>query len=273
MKFVPAMISLDELSRIWSVFFQTKYALSATYQASVVMIEGSEAASPALPVRAPHIRVVPTLGPVIDKIASSTPPDVVPKTNRPIVIGDTAAHHRAEPSRRRHTGARRYATHFADDAPRTTRSRCCWLPALGLRAGISAVRVVQSVDFGVPSGMRHAFESNVVPFVLAPTITAISYAADPPPTPPKPQTGTVSLTINPAVAAGQRMALMLTETSGVGRFYTFSGTAATAGAAQDIAVSDVQNGSYLARLQVDGASSQLTVDSSGAYNGPVLNVP
>ena len=32
-------MNLEELSKLWSVFFQTPYALSIAYQASVVLIE------------------------------------------------------------------------------------------------------------------------------------------------------------------------------------------------------------------------------------------
>src|SRR5829696_4573415 len=38
-KFTPGSFSLEELSKLWSVFFQTPYTLSVAYQASVVLIE------------------------------------------------------------------------------------------------------------------------------------------------------------------------------------------------------------------------------------------
>jgi len=49
-KFTPLPLSLEELSKIWSVFFQTSYALTIAYQASVVLIESEENAQAALPV-------------------------------------------------------------------------------------------------------------------------------------------------------------------------------------------------------------------------------
>ena len=49
-KFTPLALTLDELSKIWSVFFQTPYALSLAYQATAVLIESEESAAPALPV-------------------------------------------------------------------------------------------------------------------------------------------------------------------------------------------------------------------------------
>ncbi len=38
-KFTPVSLSLEELSKIWSIFFQTQYVLSVAYQSSVVLIE------------------------------------------------------------------------------------------------------------------------------------------------------------------------------------------------------------------------------------------
>ncbi len=49
-KFTPLAVSLEEMSKLWSVFFQTPYALSVAYQGTVVLIESDEAAQPALPV-------------------------------------------------------------------------------------------------------------------------------------------------------------------------------------------------------------------------------
>jgi len=49
-KFTPLAVSLEEMSKLWSIFFQTPYALSVAYQGTVVLIESDDAAQPALPV-------------------------------------------------------------------------------------------------------------------------------------------------------------------------------------------------------------------------------
>jgi len=51
-KFTPIGMTLDEMSRLWSVMTQTPHALSVAYQASVVLIEADVAA----PVSAPVLR-------------------------------------------------------------------------------------------------------------------------------------------------------------------------------------------------------------------------
>ncbi len=60
-KFTPVPLSLEELSKLWSVFFQTPYTLSMAYLGTVVMIEAEETPSLALPVRTPVIDVAPEL--------------------------------------------------------------------------------------------------------------------------------------------------------------------------------------------------------------------
>jgi hypothetical protein len=75
-KITPLQMSLEELSKLWSVFFQTPYALSAAYQASVVLIEATERPTPPnLPVRQPSVGVS----------AAVAPPPVIPPTTRPAI--------------------------------------------------------------------------------------------------------------------------------------------------------------------------------------------
>jgi len=49
-KFTPLALSLEELSKLWSVFFQSPYALSVAYQGTVVLIESDENPQATLPV-------------------------------------------------------------------------------------------------------------------------------------------------------------------------------------------------------------------------------
>ena len=50
-KFIPSTITTEDLSRIWSIFFQVPYALSFAYQATAVLIQGEKVGRAALPVR------------------------------------------------------------------------------------------------------------------------------------------------------------------------------------------------------------------------------
>ncbi|MEO8368713.1 MAG: DUF4255 domain-containing protein [Candidatus Solibacter sp.] len=49
-KIVAHPMDLEELSKLWSVLYQTPYTLTLGYQASVILIESTDPASPALPV-------------------------------------------------------------------------------------------------------------------------------------------------------------------------------------------------------------------------------
>ncbi len=60
-KFSPIPLNLEELSKLWSVFFQTTYNLSVAYMASVVFIEGQETAGRALPVQTRTVVAPPTV--------------------------------------------------------------------------------------------------------------------------------------------------------------------------------------------------------------------
>jgi hypothetical protein len=63
-RLTPLPLSLEDLSKLWSVFFQTEYRLSVAYQAAVVLIAADEPApQPVLPVRERHIVVEPALAP------------------------------------------------------------------------------------------------------------------------------------------------------------------------------------------------------------------
>ena len=58
-KFTPITLSMEEVSKLWSVFLHTPYALSVTYQASVVLIESDDTPQPAAPVTKPQVDVQP----------------------------------------------------------------------------------------------------------------------------------------------------------------------------------------------------------------------
>src|SRR6266498_2047626 len=88
-KFTPLPLSLEELSKLWSILIQTPYALSIVYIATVVMIESEDTPQRALPVKKPLITVMPFRNPTIEQLLSQKPGDKFPAPNQPIVVGDT----------------------------------------------------------------------------------------------------------------------------------------------------------------------------------------
>ncbi len=79
-KISPQSMDLEELSKLWSAFYQTPYALTLTYQASVLLIESDDPAEGPLPVlrRGSQDRGVETLlgaFPILDSIHIGEIPD------------------------------------------------------------------------------------------------------------------------------------------------------------------------------------------------------
>lgn len=68
-RITPTELNLEELSKLWSVFFQTHYVLSAAYTATVVLIEtATPKAVPAPPVATANVIVRPQSDPWIDDV-------------------------------------------------------------------------------------------------------------------------------------------------------------------------------------------------------------
>ena len=80
-RFTPTALSLEEFSKLWSVFFQVEYALSAAYQASVVLIDSDTAPQESLPVRTRNVYVAPFRSPFIERVISQDGAD------QPILAG------------------------------------------------------------------------------------------------------------------------------------------------------------------------------------------
>ncbi|MEV5986941.1 DUF4255 domain-containing protein [Streptomyces sp. NPDC052051] len=58
-RFTPMVMDIDETSKLWGMLYQTPYALSVVYQASLVFIDGLETPVAARPVERPEVRVLP----------------------------------------------------------------------------------------------------------------------------------------------------------------------------------------------------------------------
>lgn len=270
-KLSPLPLNLEELSKLWSVFFQTPYVLSAAYQGTVVLIEGDDTPRRALPVRDRRLYVTPFRTPVVVEIGSAA------GATEPVVAGSTL---RVRGSRllgdvtRVRIGALEVAPDAAtarDDELRVE------LPA-DLPAGVHGLQVVQLVSMGDPPLPHPGFESNVAALVLRPRVVA------PVETAPG-DAGAVDVTVElePAVGMRQRVALLLDEADPPGdrapRAYRYDAPGRAAEGAPEtsatvtFAVAGVEAGDYLVRVQVDGAESPLETDADGRFVGPAVTMP
>ena len=274
--FVPIDLSLEDLTRIWSVFFQTSYMLSLAYKATVVIVEGEEPGKKALPVQTrSSTGLVPfSKMPVIDEVIS------VAGKLEPIVA-DSSLQIRGKQLASRYTTVRIGTVEVTPS--QVTASNITLplaaVPAGALRAGVQSVQVIQRLSPGNEANGHHRIESNVAPFVLRPTIKgvrAIKVEDDP----ILGQLTEVEVLVNLPLGTQQQLVLALNE------YQTENATAYLFEAPPrieetnliTIPIPGAKPGEYLVRLHVDGAESLLTVDtepSSPTYNwyvGPRIEI-
>jgi len=277
-KFSPLPLNLEELSKLWSVFFQTPYALSVAYQASVVLIEAEGTPQRALPVREPLVYGVPFRQPVIEQVLSQA------GANQPIVADGTLVI-RGQRLRGDVTQVRIGEVEVTPASENVSDTQISLLlssppfPAGSLRAGVQGVQVVHPMMMGEPLTLHRGVESNVAAFVLRPTITGVS-VSDVQGSGDEPRSADVTVQVNPTVGKAQRVVLLLNERSNEApAAYSFAAPSREADADSiTIPISGVKAAEYLVRMQVDGAESPLAVDTDPAsptfnqYVGPTVPI-
>jgi len=266
-KFTPLPLSLEELSKMWSVFFQTQYALSMAYQATVVLIEGEETPRTPLPVLEREIFVKPFRHPTIEKIRLETgdPGPILPDST--IVIEGQQL--RGEVTQLRIGSSDLIPLQGFSDTqivfPLTSVQ-----PAGSLRAGVQAVQIVQPMMMGRPRVEHVGVESNVAAMVVCPVISNIN----------SPDSTQITMDVNPVIGKSQRVLLLLNEkANGNPDSYTFLAPSRGADTtALMIPIHDVKPAEYLVRIQIDGAESVLQVDDDkdsptyGQIIGPKVTI-
>lgn len=251
-KFSLSSLPLDDLSKLWSVFFQVPYRLSAVYDAGVVLVEADEPVRRPIPVRAPGVDAALIRRPVLESVDGGRP-----------VTGDPAITLELTGRNLRAT-----TTFIAFDgepgvpvSPEgNTRILVPATVATLLAAGVHGVQVLHEVPLGDPPVPHRAVESNVLPFVLRPAITATVSGTD------------VEVNLVPSVRPGQRVRLLLDEVTDPPppgqdlRSVTLEPADDGTPGPWDTRTFDasaVGAGEYLVRVQVDGAESPTTVDDNG----------
>ena len=299
-KFVPLILNLEELSKVWSVFFQTTYSLSVAYQASVVLIEARDIARPTLPVRDRNIQIIGLRQPLIETIE----PQMLTKEQILTIRGQML---QGEVTQVKLDEVTVEETDFIS----LSNSEIQIALPDGLVAGVNSVQVLHLVDMSSssqlelsPPELRSGFESNVAAFVLRPAIAEagdgsneIQVLANQPdfdqefPTAnPNDPGNRLTVAVEPPVLRvqlnliarrRQQILLLLNEivddtVERLAQFYNFSSPALLLPEGQIpsavpieeqqsdtlvFSITGVQSGEYLVRVKIDGAESLLTVDS------------
>ena len=267
-KFTPLPLSLEELSKLWSVFLQTPYTLSLGYQGMVVFIDGEETPHPALPVRERMIYVKTFRQPLIEEVVPQAGPGHRITSGGILLV-------KGKQLKGEVTRLRIGASNVTPPPHDINETEIAAVLPPTIRSGVNGVQVVHEFLMGKPASPHAGVESNAAAFVLSPTIirksdgsydisiSGSTTASD----------GTISaevtVKISPSVGLGQRTALLLNEfnvSASRPRSYSFSNRPLhlTSGLTETdtikFNIASVAPGEYLIRVRVDGGESPLDAD-------------
>jgi len=258
----------EEMSKLWTAF-QTNHRPSVAYLATVVLIEPDRAAPSAPPVRQRNLLVVPFRKPLVTAVNAAPGPGQPADPNLTLAPGVTVL---VEGQALKADGG------FVqiDGGPPVTPSQASdsrlWfaLPA-GLSPGIRSLQVAQPFVIGTPPAPHPGLSSPAFPFVLPPVVVGAS-AVDVTLL-GSPHTAQVSVTLNLSVGTSQKVRVLLTRTVDDSPVAYPSADPLAAPATTATATAVVPNGSYVVRVQVDGAESPVTRDASGQITNPLVAIP
>jgi hypothetical protein len=257
-KFVPLPMNLEELSKLWSVFFQTPYALSVAYQASVVLIEPDLDTITPLPVLERDIEVAPLRRPFIDRVVAAADPTAPITAATTIdVLGRELV---GDVTRLRLAGSdRTVGAGVSVRIPFDLSS----VPIGELRAGPVALQVVHRTLLGIPPVEHAGTASNVAEFVLHPVISGVATAAGP----------VITVTTDLTVSPRQSAELALLNPASGERTHLLAASPRQADATTlSFPSGGVPAGSHAAQVFVDGAASALVRNNAGVITAPLVTV-
>lgn len=275
-KFIPSTITTEDLSRIWSVFFQVPYSLSFAYQATAVLIQGERSGQVALPVRQ-RATTIAVARPVLRQV-EHYPPDQAKGLINTITLNSRIVVHGRDLA-----GAGNSFLQIGK-ARLTPQVLSEWDVSLAfeelaaaeqdqLRAGGQGLQVVRT---GMALGDRAeelAVESNLLPFVLSPQIVSEGMTVNALTVDDEGRySGTVQLQVDVQVDVRQRVFLLLNGTSrdNPDTYIFRAHRRRSLGRELGFEIQGVLPGEYLVRVQIDGAESPLLVNEQNHYVGPRL---
>lgn len=250
-------LSLEDLSKLWSVFFQTRYVLSVACRAGAVLVEAALTPLQAPLVRELALRTLPLLRPWLRSVAPLADADAPITAGAQVAV--TGERLRGEAVRVLVGGAELVPDDVRDDRLVLT------LPP-GLRAGAQGLRVRQDVMMGVPPSRRPGEGSNLAAFSLHPMVRRTGGAFDVVVIGATVTGGAVSVDITvgvePPVQPGQTATLELIDPVSGAVWSTDAAPRTAPLSTLSFAVSGVTPGAYSLRVRVDGAESALERDTT-----------
>lgn len=249
-KIIPETMNMEEVSRLWSAM-QAHYRPTAAYQASVVLIESRRALRTTLPVLEGRVHVVELHRPIIETVA----PQIVLKGGALTITGQVLKGTITKVA---------FGTTLVDPSAASDGQITVNAPVT-LFAGVNTVKVVHQLDLGTAVEPHSGFTSNVAAFILAPEIKT-------PPPITAARGATLTLAVDPPVERTQRAALLAGDRTITIPSRPIGGPATTASLDFPIPA-DFPTGTFLLRVQVDGADSPLGTSAlTGAYDKPTVTI-
>ena len=281
-RITPAMTEDDELSKIWPAF-NASLRLSALYRASVVLIEMKTPPRPTLPVRSVGLRLDPILRPRITAVHrqdgdrdSAARPQPVPIDGRLSIEGEGLA---SDHVRVRMGGATIVPDDVAGDPssdalrPGAISLRLSRAAAGTLRAGVQSV-VVEHLFDPSQSGPELREASPPAAVLVSPDVASLTSRAGRGGATGR-FTGSILASLSHTVGKAQAARLLLNSAPGAATSQGFTVEAAartTDGTELRFDVTDLPGGSWLWRVEIDGAPTPLSVDANGHYDGPLIQL-
>lgn len=274
-KLTPTPFTLEESSKLWSILLQTKHALSVAYQGSVVLIESQEIPQQALPVSERGVTGTPFIQPLIEQLRVIDASGAELPVNQAIEIGSRLLI-KGKNLKGQITQVLLNDAEIATETITDIDIRLLPLPAqlpdtTLLRAGIRSLQIVHSMPLGSPPVPHPVIGSNVMPFLLRPNISASLLGA------------AIHIQFTPRVGKTQRVILILNELTvnpkpkgyrlNAPKDNGITGANTTDTDSIDFPTPGIATGTYLVRVQVDGAESLLQKNVGGLYDQPQVNVP
>jgi hypothetical protein len=251
-KLTPMPMSLEELSRTWSVLFQTPYTLSVAYQAGVVFLDHPEAVISAPAVLSPQVSVQPGRSPLIESVGAASG-GILANDSVLLLTGQRLRAQQGE-TRVRLTGDGSETVVAGGAAPAgagandlTVRLPLATHP--DLRAGIQGVQVTHYLPLSDASPTLYPlFASDMAAWVLHPrVVTAVVGGGN-----------TLDVDLAPPVRAGQTVQVELVGLDGAIAHGIRLAPPVADTTSLAFPLTGAPSGTWRVRARVEGAESSLT---------------
>jgi hypothetical protein len=256
-------LSLEELSKLWSVFYQIPYALTLAYQASVVLMQPEQL----VPQTAPPVQQRVVSAAVWNQPAITA---IVPQAGvgQPITPGTTIL---IQGSGLAGSGQTIALDNYASPLVPTQVSDAQLVLTLpsDVPAGTRLLSLIQSYQLGSPLSAHAGTTAPGASFALQPVITGKPNVAS----------GVLTCNVQPQARQGQTATLLLNEATRPAPASPAAYTIALPPLAADtnallFPIAGVLGATtYYVRVQIDGAESPLDMNYASATYGPLVVMP